>query len=372
MPTCYQHIYHLPGPGIEHTNQRLMRKFLFFGLLLLSFSYTVAAQDMSGQWKGSFQDKSTQYMGWGGDKCDYVLDLECKGKSISGFSYTYFSEAGKRYFTICRLEGTLDSKKKYVEIKEVERTKTNVPAEVNNCFQVHKLTFFKKTDGEESLEGSWIPAPNQKGNCGHGLTTLSRRLLKNSIPGFKTPIAKTTSTPIKISPSKTLAPVATVKAPVKKPASPNISTPPATAKTEPLKTGPNKQQEEILIPKSSAVSGLLFEKRNTNILKVIEVESESVKIDLYDSGEVDGDSVSLFLNGKLLMTGKKLSTRPLSIRLTREEMEDENELVMYAENLGSIPPNTALMVVTDGPKRYEVRITSDLQKSGTIRFVRKK
>jgi hypothetical protein len=44
---------------------------------------------------------------------------------------------------------------------------------------------------------------------------------------------------------------------------------------------------------------------------------------------------------------------------------------MYAENLGLIAPNTALMVVTDGPNRYEIRITSDLEKSGTIRIVRK-
>jgi hypothetical protein len=42
---------------------------------------------------------------------------------------------------------------------------------------------------------------------------------------------------------------------------------------------------------------------------------------------------------------------------------------MYAENLGEIPPNTALMVVTDGDKRYEVRISSDYKKSGTIHFV---
>jgi len=48
-----------------------------------------------------------------------------------------------------------------------------------------------------------------------------------------------------------------------------------------------------------------------------------------------------------------------------------NELVMYAENLGTIPPNTALMVVTDGTKRYEVRITSDLKKSGAIHFIHK-
>ncbi len=44
---------------------------------------------------------------------------------------------------------------------------------------------------------------------------------------------------------------------------------------------------------------------------------------------------------------------------------------MYAENLGTIPPNTALMVVNDGDNRYEVRISSDLQKSGVIRFMHK-
>ena len=54
-----------------------------------------------------------------------------------------------------------------------------------------------------------------------------------------------------------------------------------------------------------------------------------------------------------------------------DDKKDVNELVMYAENLGSIPPNTALMVVTDGSNRYEVRIASDLEKSGVIRFIHK-
>jgi hypothetical protein len=52
-------------------------------------------------------------------------------------------------------------------------------------------------------------------------------------------------------------------------------------------------------------------------------------------------------------------------------MTSDNELTMFAENLGSIPPNTALMIVNDGDKRYEVRITSDTQKNGTIAFVHK-
>jgi hypothetical protein len=45
---------------------------------------------------------------------------------------------------------------------------------------------------------------------------------------------------------------------------------------------------------------------------------------------------------------------------------------MFADNLGSIPPNTALMIVNDGKKRYELRLTSNLEKSATIRIKKKK
>ena len=95
------------------------------------------------------------------------------------------------------------------------------------------------------------------------------------------------------------------------------------------------------------------------------------KVDLYDNGDIDGDTVSLFYNGTLLMAKKRLSDRAISFDLNFDNSRAVNELTMYAENLGEIPPNTALMVVTDGSKRYEVRITSDLQKSGVIAFVHK-
>jgi hypothetical protein len=50
------------------------------------------------------------------------------------------------------------------------------------------------------------------------------------------------------------------------------------------------------------------------------------------------------------------------------EYEPELVLVMVAENLGRIPPNTSLMIVQDGDKRYEVRITSTEQKNAMVRF----
>ncbi len=161
---------------------------LFVCFFLLCFT-TLSAQNFSGQWKGAFWDKSVSFVGFGGDQCDYVLDLECVGKIVTGYSYTYFMEGGKRYYTICKLEGFLDKKKKYIEVKETERTKTNVPDNIRNCFQIHKLSY-AKIEKEEILQGTWIPVPNQGGNCGYGGTTLSRRNLKSSFPNFNSAAAK--------------------------------------------------------------------------------------------------------------------------------------------------------------------------------------
>lgn len=376
----------------------------FLLCLSLLFSLISYSQDFNGQWKGEFTDKSTSFSGFGGDQCEYVLELECKGNSVTGSSYTYFTDAGKKYYTICRLEGKIKPKEKFVEIKEVERTKTNVPVNIRNCFQVHRLTYFKHGDST-ILEGNWIPAPEQQGDCGYGTTLLSRRELKSSYPNFnstasksnntkpatkKPAIAKTTTTKKEIvakPATKQSKPV--VKKPVAKnsvAAKPKASIPNSNnyaldlakeqarkeiAKKEtpvdvqqPAEQAKKDSPDSILFPK------IKFEKRSNTVLQTVVVKNKTVKVDLYDNGEVDGDSISLFYNGKLLISSKRLSEKPITLNITVED-DVVNELVMYAENLGTIPPNTALMVVTDGPKRYEVRITSDLQKSGVINFVHK-
>ena len=88
-----------------------------------------------------------------------------------------------------------------------------------------------------------------------------------------------------------------------------------------------------------------------------------------DVGIVDGDSISLFYNGKLILSHQRLSETAITIKLNVNTNRQANDLTMYAENLGEIPPNTALMVVKDGDKRYEIPVTSDLKNSGTVRFI---
>ena len=108
--------------------------------------------------------------------------------------------------------------------------------------------------------------------------------------------------------------------------------------------------------------------RTYQILKTIEIEDEKITIDIYDNGQIDGDTVSIYLNDKLIVSKKRLTAKPINIQLNLDDDNDIYDIIMYAENLGSIPPNTALMIVQTKNKRYEINVTSREQTSGAVRF----
>lgn len=114
-----------------------------------------------------------------------------------------------------------------------------------------------------------------------------------------------------------------------------------------------------------------FKERQKVVAQEIEVSSDSLIVDFYDNGEIDGDSISIFYNDKLLASSQRLSAKAIQIALAIDTTREYNEIAMFADNLGSIPPNTALMIVYDGQKRHEVRISSSLENSGTVRIRRR-
>jgi hypothetical protein len=115
-----------------------------------------------------------------------------------------------------------------------------------------------------------------------------------------------------------------------------------------------------------------FKEREKVIAQELIVDSDTLKVDFYDNGEIDGDSISVFLNDKLIAFNRILTTKSVHFDIPLDTIKDVNEITMFADNLGSIPPNTALMIVNDGKKRYEIRLTSNLEKSATIKLKRKK
>ena len=67
--------------------------------------------------------------------------------------------------------------------------------------------------------------------------------------------------------------------------------------------------------------------------------------------------------------GFRSESRP-GIKLDVSQLQDDNEVVLVAENLGSIPPNTSYLVAVVGNKKYEARLFADEHSSALIRFVR--
>lgn len=115
-----------------------------------------------------------------------------------------------------------------------------------------------------------------------------------------------------------------------------------------------------------------FTERESVISNEIEVESDSIRISLYDNGEIDGDMISIFHNKNLILYNQKLTHKSIRINLKLDTLQLVNELAMFAENLGLIPPNTALMVIEDGISRFELRVSSNYDKNATVRIKRKK
>ncbi len=110
----------------------------------------------------------------------------------------------------------------------------------------------------------------------------------------------------------------------------------------------------------------ILKQRSNAVIKHIETGTGEILLDLYDNGEIDGDTVSIYHNNILIVDGQQLSQKPISFRLQVDKNQPHHELIMVANNLGSIPPNTSLMMVTAKDKRYQVFISSTRQQNAKV------
>ncbi|MEO6611243.1 MAG: hypothetical protein ABIT05_03890 [Chitinophagaceae bacterium] len=112
--------------------------------------------------------------------------------------------------------------------------------------------------------------------------------------------------------------------------------------------------------------------RKVELVKEIKVDTGNIQIDFYDNGQIDGDTISVYVNSMPVVSRKMLKAQPVTISVRVDLKRTEQEVIMVGENLGSIPPNTALMIVKAGDKRYQLYLTSDEQKNAMVRFIYEK
>ena len=89
---------------------------------------------------------------------------------------------------------------------------------------------------------------------------------------------------------------------------------------------------------------------------------------VYDGDKVDGDIISLQYNGVWLLKKYPLSKTKKALRLEIEAGAD-NQLVLFAENVGTYAPNTAAITFFDGKQEKNLNLSSDLSTSGALKFV---
>ncbi len=145
----------------------------------------------------------------------------------------------------------------------------------------------------------------------------------------------------------------------------------------------------VIEPKKDSVVAKIIEKRDTVVTDIkphkyvkfnkhklngrkykiqesLMVSDAAVKLVVWDKNTVDGDIVSIYLNGELLEENLEVTKNKKEISINLQT--GRNVIVMYALNLGRIPPNTAAIGLTNNKHRF-VTLVSDLKKSGALEII---
>ncbi len=108
--------------------------------------------------------------------------------------------------------------------------------------------------------------------------------------------------------------------------------------------------------------------RTSVLLGTYHITSPDILIELFDNGEIDGDRVSVYHNNEIIVSNQVLGLKAITLNIHADTTNREHEFVMVAENLGTIPPNSALMRVTVGKQIYKLTVNTDMKTNARIVF----
>ncbi len=123
---------------------------------------------------------------------------------------------------------------------------------------------------------------------------------------------------------------------------------------------PQRNDEPIVPP---SLNG-----RPVETLGTITVSSKTVTFLTWDSGRIDGDVISLFVNGREILSRYELTATPRSIPVTLDH-NGYNYVALFAHNEGDIPPNTAALAVNDGVTEQQLVLSANLLTNGAYNII---
>lgn len=284
-------------------------------LLLLSFCGRVPAQEhfLSGTWEGNYSDHIFSFLGISPRKL--VVDIHVDGRNrVTGSSHLYYRNSNHyEHYTI---KGYYKSEDSTVFFAEDSVLAVNVGWGNETCTGDYTLKL-RTSDTLLRLKGRWKDNINKIFGCGSSGVWLERAIPKKT---------RTTS------------------------------------------------MQSTIHPTTSGVADRMTNDeiaRESNFQSLIELdkhELDSIKLEVKDNADVDGDVVSIYLDGNAIIRHLSLKAQPAVFYMQLSAIKGIQNLVMTAESQGSIPPCTALMKVITRKHQYEVSLSSDNHRNAVLQF----
>jgi hypothetical protein len=349
-------------------------------LILCIISVHLSAQNLTGRWQGSFIANGDAMIN------NFTYELIIKENASHQITAQTITKRADQFYASAFAKGTHSIRTQLVQIDETSFEQIKIANELEACLMSNFLTY-KNINGHEILEGSYMSTiVGGQRNCGSGkvflekvssiLTVTSPKVEKKNIDTQKKKLiidqkTITNNNPTPLKSSKIIAPNTIKNATV----SANKLPPSVDKKNLQSAVNPivEADTDEVIIenetiPTSTTTQNSIRNQpinlpwvlvgRENKLVKKIITNSKMVSIDLFDNGTIDNDTIIVFDNKKLLINKKRLSYKAIHLEFNFTENSREHEVIIVAHNMGTVPPNTALILLKDGKNRHEYFITS--------------
>jgi hypothetical protein len=391
-----------------------IRFFCFLFMLHVFAATMLPAQDLTGIWRGHFRsnDGLEHLMGNNDDrpKYDDRYKMEVQiAQTNNHFEAVTYSYRSSEFYGKAEASGSVNTQTKKVLLKEGKLLEVRFAS----GFVCIMTCFFQytKLGNDEYLQGTYYSTNvTDSSACGKGSIFLHRvtetdfhkepflekkekeLLAHKKLPAPKKAVTEPPLLTANNADSKTSAAkkpvVPAVKKPIASKAPALAAKPVPKPKTAVDRSVAAQKKSTILIPEQAhntrdssikitqpkmpvSIPEVLKTRAN-ELMKTLTVNHSTIELRIYDDGAIDNDTVSVYYDNKLILSKARLTDQPITLQIKVEPSDQPHQLVMVAENLGEIPPNTSLLVVRDGEKKYEERIISTEQKNVQLNFIYKK
>lgn len=93
--------------------------------------------------------------------------------------------------------------------------------------------------------------------------------------------------------------------------------------------------------------------------------SRNLTFQIWDAQIIDGDIISIYINDQIIVKEYSIINEHLTVKFNAKDFK-KAYLYLHAHNVGSIPPNTATMMISDGVQEIQVELRSDLTGSAAV------